>query len=63
MRESGKIVLGILLLASTGCALDRMAADAMVPVLTRTKDSFNRKTVARYGREAAPGGGFLVLVQ
>ncbi len=43
------------LLTGPGCALDRMAADAMVPVLERTKGDFERVTVARYAREAAPG--------
>jgi hypothetical protein len=41
--------------ATSGCAFDRMAADTMAPVLLRTKDNFNRETVPRFAREAAPG--------
>lgn len=53
---SGRLALVLaLVLGSSGCAFDRMAADTMAPVLLRTKDNFNRETVPRFAREAAPG--------
>jgi hypothetical protein len=55
MRTVVAVALALAPLALEGCAFDRMAADTMAPVLTRTKDDFNRETVPRYAREAGPG--------
>ncbi len=41
--------------ALSGCNLQRMAVDQMVPVLVQTKDDFNRVPVVGYAREAGPG--------
>jgi hypothetical protein len=38
-----------------GCSISKLAADNMVPILTETKNDFNRETVVQFGREAAPG--------
>ncbi|MEZ6186566.1 MAG: TRAP transporter TatT component family protein [Planctomycetota bacterium] len=39
----------------SGCALDKVAADNMAPVLRRTADEFNRVPIDRAAREAGPG--------
>lgn len=46
--------LALLLLGASGCSIQEMAADAMVPVFVQTKDDFNRGEVVRYAREAGP---------
>ncbi len=44
-----------LLVTSSGCAIDRMAANNMVPVLRRTETEFERSRTPKAAREAAPG--------
>jgi hypothetical protein len=42
-------------LASSGCAIDRIAADHMLPVMKRVDDSFERSRTPKAARAAAPG--------
>lgn len=54
MRVGRIVAVGLALLGS-GCSIEKLAADNMAPILVRTKDQFNRETIPRYAREAAPG--------
>lgn len=42
-------------LLQSGCSLNEMAVNQMVPVLQRTRDLTNRERIPRAAREAAPG--------
>src|SRR5207248_11494848 len=56
-RSNGPLAALILGLAcaSSGCAIDRMAANGMVPVLRRTDEQFERSRSVKAAREAGPG--------
>ncbi|MGE0708182.1 MAG: TRAP transporter TatT component family protein [Planctomycetota bacterium] len=47
-------VLGLLVAAASGCSIQEMAVDQMVPVLEKTRDDFNRGTVVENARQAGP---------
>ncbi len=49
------LALAALLLAVSGCSIDKMAADNMVPVLRRTDDKFERSRTPKAARQAGPG--------
>lgn len=55
LRQCALIFSTTLILLSSGCSIQKMAADGMAPVLTQTKDSFNQSASPMAAREAAPG--------
>jgi hypothetical protein len=55
MRPRSVVALFLLSVAASGCSIDRMAANNMVPVLRRTDDAFERSHTIRAAREAGPG--------
>ncbi len=48
----GSLWVGVALLS--GCSIEKMAADNMVPVFVKIKNEFNKETVTQYAREAGP---------
>jgi hypothetical protein len=55
MRPRDFLAPLVLSLVASGCSIDRMAADGMVPVLRRTEASFEASRTVRAGREGGPG--------
>ena len=55
MRRSFPAALVLSLLATSGCAIDKMAANGMVPVLRRTDDQFERSRTPKAARQGGPG--------
>lgn len=52
MNATRLLVLAALL---SGCSIDKMAADNMVPVLARTEDRFERSRTPKAARQGGPG--------
>lgn len=50
-----RLVVALGVLVASGCSIDRMAADHMVPVLRRTDDNFERSRTPKAARQAGPG--------
>ncbi|MBL4846682.1 MAG: hypothetical protein JKY65_14260 [Planctomycetes bacterium] len=46
------LALGI---SVSGCSIEKMAVDNMLPLLRKTNDDFNRTTVVAYAQQAGPG--------
>jgi tetratricopeptide (TPR) repeat protein len=55
LGPAAPLLLLLGLLASSGCAVDRIAADHMLPVMKRVDDSFERSRTPKAARAAAPG--------
>ena len=55
LRRSLRLLALALWIPLSGCSLTEMGVDTMVPVFVKAKDEFNKETVVRYAREAAPG--------
>lgn len=55
LRQLALLLSAALIAFSSGCSIQKMAADGMAPVLTKTKDSFNQSSSPMAAREAAPG--------
>lgn len=55
MSRARLALAAMIIIASTGCSIDRIAADNMAPVLRRTQHQFERGKNVRAAREAAPG--------